>query len=132
MIYPELVVRVLVDALNDDEEAFHYLSQSKYKEWAAFVDFLGSDHNEAFEFLLRNKEKFPLVFDFLAALNKQEGAFEKLMTLPEKQWAAVVNAVLKDSSAHDWLISNHYDVYCDLVDALYPYYNKSRIGRGIF
>jgi hypothetical protein len=119
MKYPEIAIRALVNSLDDDEEAYTWLAESKWKELAAFADaFYSDDNSRAIEFLVQNKDKFSTIVNFFGALEKEDAAFDMLMKNDDKQWAAVVNAFYGSSDAYDWLRNNNFDVYADMADVL--------------
>lgn len=122
MKYPEIAIRALVNSLDDDEDAYKWLTESKWKELAAFDDaFYSNNNSQAIEFLIQNKEKFSTIINFFGALEKQDKAFELLMNNDDKEWAAVVNAYHGSSEAFDWLLNNNFKVYADLAEVLIKY-----------
>ncbi len=118
MEYPEIAVRGLINCIDDDQEAYQWLSQSKWKELAAFADVLCCGNPRALEFLIINKNKFSTVVNFLAALNKEEKAFDLLMEGSDREWGAVVSAVHGDDQAFEWLQKHNFDIYAKLASVL--------------
>ncbi|MCX6294982.1 MAG: hypothetical protein NTX97_02765 [Bacteroidetes bacterium] len=129
MKYPETAIQGLINALDDDQEAYVWLSESKWKELAAFVDIVNSENTQALQFLLSNKEKFPTIVNFLAALQKEEKAFDLLMATNDREWAATVSSVHGDDEAYEWLLKNNFIIFTKLVDVLVK--NTSSRGSGI-
>lgn len=132
MIYPEIAIQGLINALDDDQEAYQWLVESKYKELAALADYICSQNPQALQFLLVNKEKFATIVNFMAALQKEDKAFNLLMNSEDKKWAAVVNAVHGSEEATDWLVNNNFDIYAKLAMTLINNLPITRQGRNTY
>lgn len=118
MEYPEIAIQGLINTLNDDQEAYQWLVQSEWKELAAFADIICSQNPKAIEFLIANKDKFSTVVNFLAALQKEDKAFELLLAGEDKEWAATVSAINGSEEAYDWLVKNNFQIFAKLADTL--------------
>jgi uncharacterized membrane protein YgcG len=129
MKYPEIAIKALINTIGDDEEAYKWLTESQYKELAAFYDVLYFGDESAANYLLKNKDKYPTIINFLAALNSEEKAFNLLM-VNDKEWAATVSAVHGSKQAYEWLVNNNFAIYVDLTDELIKY-APTRRGSGI-
>ena len=129
MEYPEIAIRALINSLDDDEEAYKWLGMSKWKELGALSDSLTTDDTKALHFLLANKTKFPIVVGFIAALQREDKAFDALMKL-DKKWAAVTSAVNGDEDAYNWLKNNNFMIYAELADMLIQKSNSGSSGIG--
>lgn len=115
MSYPDIAIKALNNAICDDQEAYQYLVQSKWKELAAFSDFICCRNTSALNFILRNRAKCPSVVAFIAALDKNEMAFNNLLK-KDPGLAAVVSYVIKGSEeAFSWLEKNGLEVYAELA-----------------
>ena len=119
MKYPEIAIQALINTLGDDEEAYKWLTGSEWKELAALSDILDSGDNEtqALEYLLQHKDKFSTIVNFIAALQKEEKAFNLLM-IDDKEWAATVSAVHGSEDAYEWLTNNNFLIFTKLADVL--------------
>ena len=115
--YPDIAIKAMINAIDDDEDAYKWLGESKYKELAAFVDVWTSDNTEALQFLLSNKTKFITIVNFIAALQEEDKAFNELM-LNDKNWAAVVSSVHGHDEAYEWLKKNNFSIFVELADML--------------
>jgi hypothetical protein len=129
MEYPEIAIQALINSLDDDQEAYIWLTGSKYKELAAFADYVCSQNPQALQFLLVNREKFATVVNFMAALQKEDKAFDLLMKNEDKKWAAIVNAVHGSSEASAWLVNNHFEIYAKLAETLISNKPMTKQGR---
>jgi uncharacterized membrane protein YgcG len=118
MEYPDVAIKALINCLDDDQQAYEWLSKSKWKELAALSDYLSSGDEKALGYLLQNKEKFDTIVNFLAALQKEEKAFNLLMAKEDKEWAAVVASVHGSEEAYQWLIKNGFVIYAALAEIL--------------
>jgi|GEM_PF-7001438 len=118
MDYPEIAIKALINALDEDEDAHNWLMDNSFRELAALVDFLNDDNQTALEFLKQNKSKYTTVINFLAALQNEDKAFDILMKDKDRKWAAIVSTVNGDEEAYKWLIKNNFKVYAELADAL--------------
>ncbi|MGZ4056234.1 MAG: hypothetical protein ACXVPU_04785 [Bacteroidia bacterium] len=130
MKYPEIAIRALINTIDDDEAAYKWLTESEWKELAAFNDVLYSeDNSQALEFLLQHKDKYATIVNFLAALESQDKAFELLM-INDKEWAATVSAVHGSGDAYKWLENNNFLIFTELADVLIKY-SPTRRSSGI-
>lgn len=116
MEYPEIAVRALINSLDDDQEAYKWLAESKWKELAAFADVVCCENTQALQFLLSNKTKYNTVVNFLAAFQKEDKAFDLLMKDSDREWAATVSAIQGDEDAYEWLLNNNFKIYAALAD----------------
>jgi len=115
MNYPDIAIKALNNALSNDQDAYHYLTQSKYPELAALADFICCENTTALNFLLRNRVKYPVILDFLAALGKNQRAFDALFKKDKRLAAVVSYARNKNEEAYDWLERNSFVNYADLA-----------------
>lgn len=127
MEYPDIAIKALINCINDDETAYDWLVKSEWKELAALADYFCSGNTQALTYLLKNKTTYGTLVNFLAALQKEDKAFELLMSSKEKQWAAVVAAAHGDEDAYQWLIDNNFETYAGLAEILIQ---KSSSGGG--
>lgn len=132
MEYPEIAIQGLINSLEDDQKAYQWLSNSKWKELAAFADVLSSDNNKALQFLLNNRETFSTIINFLAALQKEDKAFDLLMDNNDKEWAATVSAAHGSEEAYKWLLENNFNIYANLADVLIKNSTSGSSGIGSF
>lgn len=132
MEYPEIAIQGLINSLDDDQEAYKWLTESKWKELAAFADVICSQNPQAIEFLLINKDKFSTIVNFLAALQKEDKAFDLLMSGGDKEWAATVSAVHGSDEAFEWLLKNNFQIYAKLADVMIKNAPSGRSGIGSY
>ncbi len=118
MDYPDIALKAFIDALDDNEDAYKFLSESKWKELAAFTDVFNSSDDTALKFLIVNKIKFPTIVNFLAALQNEEKAFQLLLIGTDKKWAAIVSSVHGSDEAYKWLEKNNLTIYTQIADVL--------------
>lgn len=119
MKYPEIAIKALINSLSDDEEAYKWLTESNWKELAAFDDAMYANNNsQAIEFLIQNKDKFSTIVNFLGALQNQDKAFDLLMKNNDTEWAATANAFHGSADAYEWLLNNNFELYTKLADIL--------------
>jgi uncharacterized membrane protein YgcG len=119
MNYPDIVILAFNNALSNDQEAYRYLAKSNHPELAALADFMCCENTTALNFILRNRIKYHLVVDFLAALGKNERAFKSLFKKDKRLAAVVAYSRHSDEQAYDWLERNNFQVYADLSLTLY-------------
>ncbi|MFL5764030.1 MAG: hypothetical protein ACJ77K_08825 [Bacteroidia bacterium] len=118
MKYPEIALQAFLNSVRDDESAYDWLAESKWKELAAVDDALYAvDNSGAIDYLMKNRSEFPTAFCFWAALCKNQEAFDELMK-NDREWAAVVNAAHRSEEAYDWLIGNNFPLHAKIAEAL--------------
>lgn len=132
MEYPEIAIQGLINSLDGDDDAYKWLSTSNWKELAALADVFCSDDPKALQFLLGNKEKYSTTVNFLAALQKEDKAFDLLMKDSDREWAATVSAVHGSEEAYDWLIKNNFLIYTKLADVLIKNTPSGHSGLGSY
>ena len=132
MEYPQIAIQGLINTLNDDQEAYTWLVQSEWKELAAFSDIICCQNTKALEFLITNKDKFSTIVNFLAALQKEDKAFDLLMASEDKEWAAAVSAIHGSEEAYDWLLKNNFQIYAKLADTIINNSASSNSGIGSY
>ena len=132
MEYPEIAIQGLINSIDDDQEAYKWLSTSNWKELAAFADVFCSEDLKALQFLLSNKNKFSTIVNFLAALQKEDKAFDLLMKENDREWAAVVAVLHGSEEAYDWLIKNNFQIYANLADVLIKNIPSGHSGIGSY
>lgn len=115
MNYPDIVIKAFNNALSNDQEAYRYLAQSKYPELAAVADFICCENTTALNFILRNKVKYAIAIDFVAALDNNKKAFYSLFKKDKRLAAVVAYARFKDEEAYNWLEKNQFVVFADLA-----------------
>jgi hypothetical protein len=128
MDYPVIAIKALINALDDDKQAYQWLTESKWKELAAFHDAMYASENEkAIVFLIQNQEKFFTIVHFFGAIHEQEKAFQLLMDNRDSAWAATASVINGSRDARLWLRRNNFDLYIELADVIIknkPYRNS--------
>lgn len=125
MSYSDVVIKALNNALCDDQGAYDYLIQNNYAELAALTDYLCNDNTNAFNFILRNRSRFHIVVDFLAALGKNQKAFRSLFEKDKRLAAAVYYVNYNDEEAYNWLEKNKFYCFLDLADIIAEVVDKN-------
>ena len=120
MEYPEIAIQGLINTLNDDQEAYTWLAQSEWKELATFSDIICCQNTKALEFLIANKDKFSTIVNFLAALQKEDKAFDFIV-------ASGVRGALPHGRASEKLIGCGELVTIDFGAVCNGYYSDETV-----
>jgi hypothetical protein len=115
--YSSAPIAALINALDEDGDAFVWLIENKFPELALFAKYMRDEEGEDYDKLLNSDHRE--LAAFIDALHYGDsGAVNFLLSKKFNALAAVVNSVQGDREAYEWLLANQLPHYAKLADTL--------------